>query len=256
MQNIEMQEATQEFARCWQAAGRHLQSMAHDGKLNWLKADLIPPILEHLSFRLGNQLFYVRVFDIDGQVKGPGNDKGYRTIADGCKGHACLMPMRNTPRGWETCKADWGLIDPDSGKTIDPYNLVNDEKIIMTDWEVHDFAVQVVRDQITNKLGYELMSSQGNPEVDPSIWFVGDRGPEWVVVRGVRYPDLEATMPSNIAEIVDICLRTSRTGYFASVGCASTEDAFDPSGEIPALPLWRGHGIFVRFQGLGPVEIQ
>jgi hypothetical protein len=29
------------------------------------------------------------------------------------------------------------------------------------------------------------MSWQGNPSVDPSIWFVGDSGPEWVVVRAV-----------------------------------------------------------------------
>ena len=58
----------------------------------------------------------------------------------------------------------------------------------MTAWELHDFAVQVVKGQL-EKEGYELMSSQGNPGVDPAIWFVGDsKGPEWIVVRAERYP--------------------------------------------------------------------
>ncbi len=256
MHDIEMHEATKEFSLCWQAAGRHLQAKIEGANLNWLKADLIPPFLEHLSFRLGNQLFYVRVVDVEDRVQGPGNLTGFRTIAKGCMGHACLMPMRQVGVSWETDSPGWGLIDPDSGQSIDPAVLVTDENIVMTNWELHDFALQIVRDHITQKLGYELMSSQGNPKVDPSIWFVGDQGPEWVVVREVRYPDREATMPSNIKEIADSCVLLSRTGHFASVGCANNEDAFDPSGQIPALPLWRGHGISARFEGLVPATIQ
>ena len=58
----------------------------------------------------------------------------------------------------------------------------------MTPWEVHDMAVQVVRDYL-EKEGFELMSWQGNPEVDPSIWFVGKtRRTEWVVVRPAKFP--------------------------------------------------------------------
>ena len=256
MYDIEMEVVSREFTECWQAAGRHLQSRMQGANLNWLKADLIPPFLEHLSFRIGNQLFYVRVVDADDRVQGPGNRNGFRTIADGCKGHACIMPMRKVGGEWQPDAIGWGLVDPATGTLIDPAILVTDAKVEMTDWELHDFAVQIVKDHITQKLGYELMSSQGNPAVDPSIWFVGDQGPEWVVVREVRYPDLEATMPSNIKEIADSCVRLSRTGHFASVGCANNEDAFDPSGQIPALPLWRGHGIFVRFQGLAPAAIQ
>ena len=256
MHNIEMHEATEEFTECWQAAGRHLQSRMQGANLHWLKADLIPPFLEHLSFRIGNQLFYVRVVDADDRVKGPGNRNGFRTIAEGCNGHACIMPMRKVRGEWNPDAAGWGLVHPDTGQAIDLAVLVTDEKVEMTDWELHDFAVQIVRDHITKKLGYELMSSQGNPAVDPSIWFVGDQGPEWVVVRKVRYPDLEATMPSNIKEIAESCVGLSRTGHFASVGCANSEDAFDPSGQIPALPLWCGHRIRVRFQGLGPIQVQ
>ena len=39
-------------------------------------------------------------------------------------------------------------------------------------------------------------------------------------------------------------------GHFASVSVASADDAFDPDRIIPPKPLWRGHGVFVRFEGL------
>ena len=249
-----MHEVSDEFARCWQAAGRQLQSQTHDGKLSWLKADLNPPFLEHLSFRMGNQLFYVRIDDIDGDVQGPGNPNGFRTIANGCKGHACRMPMRFNGKSWETTELGWGLIDDATGKSIDPFELISDEKIEMTDWEVHDFAVQVVRDYITEKRGHQLMSSQGNPGIDPSIWFAGENGPEWVVVRSDRFPVKEAERPENMPDIAADCARMSNLGHFASVTFANSEDALDPTGSISPLPLWRGHGVFIRFEGLETAE--
>ena len=79
----------------------------------------------------------------------------------------------------------------------------------MSDWELHDFFVQVVRDYIAEKLGRQLISSQGNPHVDPSIWFVGDNVPEWVVVRAVKIPDKEAMFSSNLSAIAASCARMS-----------------------------------------------
>ena len=256
MYDIAMHEVSDAFAECWRAAGGHLQSLTHDGQLSWLKADLKPPFLEHLSFRMGNQLVFVRVEDIDRNVIGPGTTNGLRTIAKGCNGFPCLMPMRQNRSEWKPEFPGWGLIDVDTGQSIDPVALISDEKIEMSDWEVHDFAVQVVRDYIVEKLKRELMSSQGNPEVDPSIWFVGEDGPEWVVVRAVKYPETEAALPKNIADIAANCARLSNTGHFASVAVVNSEDPFDPSGKVPPRPLWRGHGIFVRFEGLVPATVQ
>lgn len=86
MHGIEMHEASEEFSRCWQAAGLHLQGQVQEG-LIWLKVDLAPPFLEHLSFRLGNQLFFVRIEDADSVMDIPGSRRGLLTIAEGCKGH-------------------------------------------------------------------------------------------------------------------------------------------------------------------------
>jgi hypothetical protein len=55
-----------------------------------------------------------------------------------------------------------GLLDARTGKPIDPIALVSDERIEMTDWELQDFAVQIVRDHL-DKTGKKQMSWQGNP---------------------------------------------------------------------------------------------
>lgn len=72
MHNIEMQEMSPEFLKCWQAAGMHLDKQVQGGIKTWLRAHPYPPALKHFSFRLGNQLFFVRVEDVDGKVEGPG----------------------------------------------------------------------------------------------------------------------------------------------------------------------------------------
>ena len=206
MHDIEMQEMTPEFGQLWQAAGRHLNSQVQDGIRTWMRAEASPPFLEHLSFRLGNQLFFIRVEDAERRVLGPGTLSGLHMVADGNRGHACILEMRQEPNGsWTATREGWGLVDASTGVLIDPLDLVSDEKIEMTDWEVHDMAVQVVRNSLKEQ-GYQLMSWQSNPDVDPAIWFVGESDrPEWVVVRGVRYPEKQASRPDNWESIAAGC---------------------------------------------------
>ena len=251
MYEIEMQQMSAEFFACWQAAGLHLSKQVDGGLQTWLRAHPHPPFLEHLSFRLGNQLFFVRIEDVDGKVHGPGTPKGLIMAAEGANGHACLMPMKKNllDGSWEADRPGWGLLDIKDLKPIDPVSLVTDQKIEMTSWEVHDMAVQVVRGYL-KKEGFEMMSWQGNPEVDPSIWFVGKtKGPEWVVVRSVKYPAKTADRPEKWQDIAASCARMSTVGHFASVAIVSSDQPFESADEEP-VPLWRGHGMYVRFEGL------
>lgn len=71
-----MSEVSAEFAQCWQVAGRHLQAQLQGSNQFWLKATLVPPFLEHLSFRLGNQLFFIRIEDAEGSLDVPGLRRG------------------------------------------------------------------------------------------------------------------------------------------------------------------------------------
>lgn len=249
--DIQMDEPSEEFFECWRAAGSHLQELlkaeeGEGGDWAWLKGRLEPPFLEHISFRLGNQLFFLRIEDADRRVTEPGSRLGLGSIADGCNGHPCLMPMRNGPTGWDQVNPGWGLVDARTGGEVIPPGMVTADPIEMTDWEVHDFAVQFVRDQLQEE-GRRVTTVQGNPDVDPSLWFAGDDGLEWVVIRAVRYPEVEAPAPEDWDFIADTCAHLSRIGNFASVSVASSDDAFDPEHSA-VVPLWRGKEMRVKYQ--------
>jgi hypothetical protein len=250
MYEIEMQEMSGAFFPCWKAAGIHLSQQVDGGIQSWLRAHPYPPFLEHLSFRLGNQLFFVRVEDVEGIIEGPGSLRGLAEAARAANGRACVLPMKKLFVGsWVADAPGWGLLDAETRTPIDPVALVTEEKIEMTPWEVHDMAVQVVRDYLEGQ-GFQLMSWQGNPEVDPSIWFVGtSKKPEWVVVRSAKFPANSAEPPGNWAAIAASCARMGTTGHFASVAVVSVEQPFQSSDEA-TVPLWRGHGMHVRFTGL------
>lgn len=234
-----------EFRQCWNAAGRHLDARAQ-GMRSWLKAEPYPPYLEHLSFRLGSQLYFVRLEDADGRVNGPGSRQGLLAIAEGCGGWPCLMPMRQSGGQWTPARPGWGLVDLRTSEAIDPPTTITNERIEMSAWEVQDFAVQVVRDQLKDD-GCEIMSSQGNPQVDPAIWFVEDGHPAWVVVRSVRFPELKAELPHNWRQIAQGCRGVSEVGYFASVAVAGGQER---SGEETDIRLLRGHPLYARYEGL------
>ncbi len=240
-----MQEPSDEFTECWQAAGRHLQKMGGSA-IAWLRVNLNPPLLEHLSFNLGNQLFFVFIeadrispFNISAASK-------LNRIASGCKGHACLMPMVKFGETWLVGTSGWGLTDATTRRAIHPPALASNADIEMTDWELHDFAVKVIRDYVEKK-GLELMAWHSDPDVDPSIWFLGESGPEWIIVRAARYPDEEREPPSNWKAIAGEVKSVGKQGHFASMVVVRS-DQFEKSQ--PPLPLLRGRGMFVRFGGL------
>jgi len=254
MYTLPDQEISKEFAKCWHAAALHINGCAGGEFKSWLRINLNPPMLEHLSFRLGNELFYVRVEDTDAIVEGPSSRDALLTIADGCNGQACLMPMRFRNDKWEAALPGWGLEDLRTKRLLHPPAFISDVPIEMTNWELHDFAVQVVRNHIT-ELGHELIGAPGDPSVEPAIWFEGKNGPEWVIVKAVRYPMTKAERPANIKDIVAAVSRVSTKGHFASVSVANANDSFDPKG-VGALPLIRGGPLHVRFLGLELLSIE
>jgi hypothetical protein len=256
MHLIEMHEASSEFLKCYQAAGLHLNEQVDGGIQFWLKADPTPPWLEHLSFRLGNQLFFVRIEDVDGKLELPGTNYGLESIAANTGGHGCILPMKKKffGGGWEPSHFGWGLVDVTTRLPINPIDFVTDENIVISDWELQDIAVQVVRTQL-EKGGLQLMSWTGVPSIDPSIWFIGKlKEPVWVVVRAARYPQTETLRPNK--DFIDEVIKTSRfagsSGYFASVRVASGDEVFDPMAATNCnyLPIWRGHELIIGYDGL------
>ena len=249
---IPMNEVTDDFVRCWQAAGQHLQSQIEEGALNFFRANLTPPFLEHLSFRLGNQIFFIHVTDDQGELQKPSTLEATFTAAEMCKGIPCQMVMQRSTTGWVPKFGGWGLTHAETGESVSPLDLVSDELIEMSDWELQDFAIQIVRDHL-EKEGYQIDSTVSDTNIDPQIWFKESDGQlSYAVVRGVRYPEKEANLPHNIEGIMDYCAQKTKSGYFGSVAVANANEAFDPDGG--GMPLWRGHGLMVGFQGLMPLS--
>lgn len=155
-----------------------------------------------------------------------------------------LVAHHATRTGWQAALPSWGLIDIDSGAPVDPWDLVDDRPIAMTHWELHDMAVQVVRQQLAAE-GREVTAWQGNPDLDPALWCAGPDGPEWVVVRHVLFPATTARRPARLADTVRFLAPRSVRGHFATVSIANQED-------LGAAPL-RGGPMYARFLGLEPV---
>lgn len=117
----------------------------------------------------------------------------------------------------------------------------------MFDWEMQDMAVQVVSGYLANQ-GKDIGCCTSYLDIDPSIWYEEEAGLSWVVVRVVRYPESDAPLPANMKSITESASVLGRSGFFASVSLASAT--------MPGLPLFRGHGVYVRFEGLQRLNAQ
>ena len=251
MYKIEMDEMSPQFYGLWQAALEHLNRQVQGGLETWLRYHSAPPFPAHLSFRLGNQNFFSRVHDADGRVEGPGRMRGLKHVAKECGGHACILPMRRKglSGSWQPTRPAWGLVDASTGNTVDPFTLVTDERIPMTPWEIHSMGMQVVVQHLEQE-GFEVTMFQDDPNIDPTLWFQNKHGePEWVVVRTVTYPAKRAERPSNWEKLSENLSPVAKTGHFASVSLSSADLPFEKPDEEP-MPLWRGHGMYARFEGL------
>lgn len=250
MHDIYMEDPTQDYIDIWAAAGKHLTNISQ-GTISWIKADPRPPFLEHLSFRLGNQIFFLRIEDVDDAISVPGNPDGLFTIAEGYQAIACIFPMKKIGAEWRPVMSDWGLIDARTRKPFNPVDLVSAEEIEMTEWELQDFAVQVVRNYLTEQ-GYEIMSINSHPGVNPSIWFVRDNTPEWVIVSYALFPAMEIPPSNSIDEFLSAPSFVTNVGNKANVFIASSAEMSNESGT--PIPPYRGHGLSVRFEGLESIK--
>jgi len=245
-----MEDPTQDYMDIWAAAGKHLSGVGQGG-ISWIKSDPKPPFLEHLSFRLGNQIFFLRIEDVDDGIRVPGNPEGLFAIADGYQATACILPMKKNGAEWRPVLPDWGLIDAHTRKPFNPVDLISDKKIEMMPWELQDFAVQVVRNYLLDQ-GFDIMSFNSHPGVNPSIWFVRNNIPEWVMVNYALFPAMQIELPKVIDEVLAAPSLVTNAGNTANVYIAAGAEMTNESGVT--IPPYRGHALSVRFEGLEPLN--
>ncbi|MCR5258671.1 MAG: hypothetical protein K6E40_11010 [Desulfovibrio sp.] len=257
MHGIPNPRPSKDFVEAFKAAGRRIQAMATriGMEVLWIRAEPYGPSLEHLSFFCGGQAYFVQMLDNSGETVFPGGTKeGLLRIAKEYEGFACWMPMRRVSEPgrapWAPVLPNWGLIDAVSDAFVRPEELTLAEPKAVTRWELHDFAIQFVRESL-EKQGRNVLSWNSDPDVEPALWFAGASGrPEWVCVGECLGPASQAPVPESLRELASAMMDRGFRGWWAPVG-------FAPITRKPGRPdgLYRGEGADVDFKGLRPLPL-
>lgn len=224
--DIQPYELTPDFEACWMSAGRHLDLRVRDAGASWLRADL-PAFREHLSFALGNQLFFIQIMDADAPNNGWVQENRLNMAVADANAIGCLIPMRRTAEDWQPVEMGWGLIDFRTKKPINPFDLVTDEPIEMTPWEIHDVGVQAVREHLSST-GWTIASWQTDLNVDPSLFAQRDGCFCCFVVRTSNKGPDKGERPKHAAEIAEHMHARGWGAKFVGLKVAAYDDLFDP----------------------------
>lgn len=82
-----------------------------------------------------------------------------------------------------------------------------DEAIEVTDWELHNFGVQVVRTRFERE-GHTILHTDTDLDSDPQIWVARHGHRAACLVRTVRFPAPDAAFPHEDAgRVLDLAAR-------------------------------------------------
>ena len=154
--------------------------------------------------------------------------------------------------------AGWNLSHLVTQKVVVPSEWINSDKIEMSEWELRNFCIQVVRSHI-GESGGEVMSFCDVLAIDPQIWFKDNAGNRaWAVVR--HFPQITGDEKSAWIGFEKSNPQLSDfDGYLAAVSIASGEPFLKSrDGAIIPLsqrfsgdaPLYRGNKFLIKFEGL------
>jgi len=256
MYEIQVEHASEEFAECWISACRHLAGISGFGEKQFIRLSLTPILLDHLSFIMGNQLFFVHVNDSAARVEAPSTIEACIHAAELGNGVPCKLTMKRSSDGlWEPVDSDWGLRHAISDRVVRPQEFFTNEDIEISDWEVLDIANRRIIGEIERSNG-TVLSFNSDPNVNPSIYFIDEHeAPHFVIVSVARYPFEPRLDQSKIDEVKSGVAGFSTSGFHAQVTIVAQGDPFDPHAVNNGnyLPLIRGRGYHQKYSGLLPI---
>ena len=259
-------EPTQDYIDCYFMVKNHL-SVKCDNSLVWQKCYPSPPFLEHMSFHLGNQSFFVRLYDINRELEEPGNQDGTLNAGKLFNGIACYIAVEKVDDEWTVAADGWGLFlhedrapDFPNDKPILPPELVTDEKIPLNDAEYHFKAVwgvcktlfETFPDADLYPPNYyrsarpHIIMSRPNKAYDEAFIIFAYRSPKEEAENNIGKTDLD----TSIGHLMDLGLKT----YVLNVVLFSENELENEASEI--IPLHRGEtyiSTFEKFDDIGLV---
>lgn len=263
---IDSNEPSEQFLRARHVAGQALQQQfaREGGKVEppidyrWVKAELTWPSFDHLTFGYGNQIFSVLV-DLTEAGRSGLTHKEINRCVEACEAnHLIPCAFQIDARSTKPISAGWNLTHLVTHKSVVPSEWTNTDKIEMSEWELRNFCIQIVRNHI-EEIGGEVMSFCDVPAIDPQIWFKDKSGNRaWVVVR--HFPQITGDEKSAWIGFEKTNPQLSGfDGYLAAVSIASGEPILlSREGTIIPLsqrfngdaPLYRGDKFYIKFEGL------
>jgi len=244
------EEPSELFLAARQMAGMQLQEQftrfnfsappAHLPAFRWIKAEMTFPSFDHLSFAHKNSIFSVLI-DIRHGEESSLSEQQMRNLLDACRAHQlipCVFRIDFDDELLLPRSTGWNLIHGQTGELIDPPGQSEEAPVVMSAWELSNFAIQVVRDYV-EKQGNEVLSFCDLPEVNPQIWFRDADGREcWLIVENTvtnealdaaKWQDFEQSNPQ----------LSGMDGYYTGVRIKSRNPQ-----------VMRGDGLMVDFKGM------
>lgn len=236
------------FIKVRDFAGNHIQQKINSlEECNWIKAEMTRPFFDHFNFRYKNKVFSVLI-----DIRDKDNNSFIppefikRQLGESEKNNLvpCIFPVsveNFDASSVKTISSGWNLVHTINHKEIVPENIATDEKVEMSPWEFHNFAIMQMR-YMFKMQGIKVISFQDIIGVDPQIWFFDENGKQcWAIIRYGLKPDKEVPKPYDLTEITRRCFKFN--GFFASFVFYTENDK-----------VYRGDKIKINFSGFEQIH--
>lgn len=221
----------------------------------WIRAEYTYPAFDSMNFIYKNRVFsiIIDIQDFEGNSYLP-EEYIKRQIYASKKNNLipCKFPVLvDNPHNpdFKTVRAlrdGWNLYHTETNEIIIPEHIATTDKIVMSEWEMRNFAITFVRKYLQAKQ-LKMLSFQDTLEVDPQIWFEDANGEKcWIVVRCAKHPETEAEKPEKLNEIVRRCF--TKDGYFAGVVL------YPVNKDENDKELYRNGNVNIEFKGLEKIH--
>lgn len=245
--SIDRPQESELFLNARNVMGRFIQKKMYenggfDSGFSWLRKELTSPSFDDMNFSFKNQVFslLVELKDNGRNILPENRKKIFQEICSQNNLVPCIFPIdvkTLTPLG-----KNWNLFHLITNEAINPITMASNEKVLMSEWELNNFAICQVMQSI-NKERMKIHSFCDSPGITPQIWFEDKQGkPAWVIVKYALYPTSPDKIIVNNVEQIATTI-PNYDGYIARI-------AFMP---INGGKCFRKNGFYINFKGLEKV---
>lgn len=192
--NMPIDRSEQEL---FKAAAMYLQKFFNkyagkemEDSFRWIKSEMTMPSFSDLIFAWKNKIFVViPLATYKDSIILPHDNRVVARMISLAKENdlePCIFPVWNTEEQYSA----WNLFDAASYEKsrklikINPLKVANEEDRRMSEWELYDFAISVIKNNVIQEEGLKIASWHDVPDVNPQIFFFDKNNRlSWVYVR-------------------------------------------------------------------------